>query len=562
MAIINDILDITKIESGKMEIIPDNYYIADLLDDVSLIISQQAKKKGLEFVMKTDENVPTKLLGDKVRLRGVLINILNNAVKYTKEGTVSFETKILSQTEESVKLAFIIRDTGIGIRSEDQKKLFQSFERFDQQMHYGVEGSGLGLSIAKGYISLMGGEIKVESVYGEGSVFTICVEQKVLDSTPLQHQFTIDKVKEDSEASCQLLIHDTNVLLVDDNHINLMVAKGLLSSYGLSVDIVSSGKAAVEACEKTHYAIVFMDQMMPEMDGIEAMQKIREIDSYYASGGEGKIIVLTADAIRGAREKLIETGFDEYLGKPMNLKQLERLLVLYIPKEKLEMFMPDTGSVEQDQSSDAGSESEVDYLRTMLPEVNIDIGLENSGGTVEDYLRVLKINFTYGDKNLEELESMLNEKDYENYTIKVHSVKSTTRGMGALNISEMALKQEEAGRAGQHDYIDFTELQKEYKQLLQELEEVLKHFQMLEADDVEDAKEELCDKEMINSVLANIRNHVNSFQFAQVFEILENMKKYRLPDEFQELFHRLEVLMDDLAVEDIQKLLEDALSDA
>lgn len=564
LAIINDILDITKIESGKMEIIPDNYYIADLLDDVSLIISQQAKKKGLEFVMKTDENVPTKLLGDKVRLRGVLINILNNAVKYTKEGTVSFETKILSQTEESVKLAFIIRDTGIGIRSEDQKKLFQSFERFDQQMHYGVEGSGLGLSIAKGYISLMGGEIKVESVYGEGSVFTICVEQKVLDSTPLQHQFTIDKVKEDSEASCQLLIHDTNVLLVDDNHINLMVAKGLLSSYGLSVDIVSSGKAAVEACEKTHYAIVFMDQMMPEMDGIEAMQKIREIDSYYASGGEGKIIVLTADAIRGAREKLIETGFDEYLGKPMNLKQLERLLVLYIPEEKLEMFMPDTGSVEQNQSSDAGSESEVDYLRTMLPEVNIDIGLENSGGTVEDYLRVLKINFTYGDKNLEELESMLNEKDYENYTIKVHSVKSTTRGMGALNISEMALKQEEAGRAGQHDYIDahFTELQKEYKQLLQELEEVLKHFQMLETDDAEDAKEELCDKEMINSVLANIRNHVNAFQFAQVFEILENMKKYRLPDEFQELFHRLEVLMDDLAVEDVQKLLEDALSDA
>lgn len=561
LAIINDILDITKIESGKMEIIPDNYYIADLLDDVSLIISQQAKQKGLTFEMKIDDNIPTKLFGDKVRLRGILINILNNAVKYTREGTVSFETKILSQTEDSVNLAFIISDTGIGIRPEDQKKLFQSFERFDQQLHYGIEGSGLGLSIAKGYISLMGGEIKVKSVYGEGSVFTITVEQKVLDSTPLQRKFTIDKVKEDSSAIHQLLIHDTNVLLVDDNHINLMVAKGLLNSYGLSVDIVSSGKAAIEACEKNHYPIVFMDQMMPEMDGIEAMQKIREIDSYYAFGGEGKIIVLTADAIRGAREKLIAKGFDEYLGKPMNLKQLERLLVLYIPEEKLEMIMPDTDSMEEEQMSEEETESETDYLKATLSDVDVDFGLENCGGKVSDYLSILKINFTYGDKNLEELESLLKEKDYENYTIKVHSVKSTTRGMGALKVSEIALKQEEAGRAGKYDYIDvhFTELQKEYKQLLQNLELVLQHFRMLEEQGTE-VKGELLDKEMISSVLTNIRNHVNAFEFAQVFEILEDVKGYQLPEEYQKLFSRLEGLMDNLAVDDIQKLLEDALS--
>lgn len=551
LAIINDILDITKIESGKMELVPDGYYTAGLLDDVSLIISQQAMQKGLDFVMKMDENIPSKMYGDKVRLRGVLINILNNAVKYTKEGTVSFETKILSRTEDTVKISFIVSDTGIGIRPEDKETLFKSFERLDQQIHYGVEGSGLGLAISKGYVTLMNGDIIVDSVYGEGSVFTINVEQKVLDDTPLQYEFTIDRVKQDTSKESQITIHDVKVLLVDDNHVNLMVVKGLLNSYGLSVDTAPGGAAAIEACRQTHYPIVFMDQMMPEIDGIEAMQQIREMDSYYAADGEAKIIVLTADAIRGARESLLAKGFDEYLGKPVNLKQLERLLLHYIPEDKVTV---------SELAVEEAAPEEIAYLEESLPKVDVSIGLENCGGKISDYLNILKINYNYGNKNLEELEELFNKKDYENYTIKVHAIKSTTRGIGALNISDMALKQEEAGRAGTYEYIEdnFDGLRTEYLEHLHGLEGVLRHYGMLAEAEPEEEKETL-DAQMIGNILTNIRNRVNSFEFAEVFEILEDVKKYRLPGELGELFAQLEDSMDDLEVEKVRELIENAL---
>ena len=562
LAIINDILDITKIESGKMEIIPANYYIADLLDDVSLIISQQAKKKGLDFVMKTDEQVPTQLYGDKVRLRGVLINILNNAVKYTKEGTVSFEVKVLSRTSDTALLSFIVRDTGIGIRPEDQKILFQSFSRFDQRLHYGVEGSGLGLAIASGYVTLMGGKIIVDSVYGEGSVFTVNVEQKIIDSTPLKHQFTIDKAKAEEPEPCQLTIHDIRVLVVDDNHINLLVIKGLMESYGLSVDTASSGADAIELCRKTHYHFVFMDQMMPEMDGIEAMQRIREMDPYYATGGEGKIIVLTADAIRGSRDNLLAKGFDEYLGKPMNLRQLERLLILYLPSDKISISTRFPEEEEHDKLTESSENKDIDYLHKNLPSFDIAVGLKNCGGEISDYLEILKINYEYGNKSLDELETLLINNDYENYTIKIHSMKSTTKNMGALSVSDMARKQEEAGRAGEYDHLglDFAAFRAEYESLLREIEEVLRHYHLIEEQAKSPDSMEL-DRKILDDILTNILMHVDAFDFDAVFEILKNRKQYRLPQEYEELFDKLEAAMEVLDVDAVRSLVRSALAE-
>ena len=562
LAIINDILDITKIDSGKMEIIPAKYYIADLLDDVSLIIFQQAKKKGLDFVMKTDEQVPTQLYGDKVRLRGVLINILNNAVKYTKEGTVSFEVKVLPQTADTVLLSFIISDTGIGIRPEDQKVLFQSFSRFDQKLHYGVEGSGLGLAIANGYITLMGGKIIVDSVYGKGSVFTVNVEQKIIDATPLKRQFTIDRTKEDAPEPCQLTIHDTRVLVVDDNHINLLVIKGLMESYGLSVDTAPGGAEAIERCRETHYQLVFMDQMMPEMNGIEAMQRIREIDPYYATGGEGKIIVLTADAIRGARETLLKKGFDEYLGKPMNLRQLERLLVLYLPSDKISISTRFPKEEDHNKLTEGSGKMDIDYLHKNLPSFDIALGLRNCGGEISDYLEILKINYEYGNKSLDELETLLTKKDYENYTIKIHSMKSTTKNMGAMSVSDMARKQEEAGRAGEYDHLglDFAAFRAKYESLLREIEEVLRHYHLIEEQANSPDSMEL-DRKVLDDILTNIQMHVDAFDFDAVFEILKNRKQYRLPQEYEELFDKLEAAMEELDVDTVRSLVRSALAE-
>lgn len=559
LAIINDILDITKIESGKMEIIPTEYYIADLLDDVSLIISQQAKKKGLEFVMKTEDGIPTKLYGDKVRIRGVLINILNNAVKYTKQGSVTFETKISRLSEDMVKLYFIIRDTGIGIRPEEKKNLFKSFERLDQQINQDVEGSGLGLSISKSYLDLMGGEIQVDSVYGEGSVFTVLIDQKVIDQTPLKHEFTIDKNKQEVSNTEQIVIRDTRVLLVDDNHINLQVVKGLLNSYGLMVDTESSGAAAIELCKKTRYPVIFMDQMMPEVDGITAMKQIRKLNSYYAADGEAKIIALTADAIRGARERLIEEGFDEYLGKPLNLKQLERLLLQYIPQDKITIIHPTGDTKDIGENISKKQEDTLAYLNQALPDMDVSDGLAHCGETCTDYLNVLKINYTYGNKNLEELKALLKQKDYKNYTIKVHAMKSNARGIGAKTISEMALRQEEAGKAGEYEYIDtnFHDFYTAYKKHLWDIEQVLLHYNMLENSEDKEEQNTL-DEQMVTNILTNIKIHLDSFDFAKVFDILEDVKNYKLPEELEELFQKLDTLMEDLAVDEIRELIATA----
>ena len=323
-----------------MELVLDRYVTGELLNDVALIISAQAEKKGLDFHMQVADRIPKELYGDKIRIRGVLINILNNAVKYTQKGQVSFEISILNQTEDFVRLAFKISDTGIGIRQENLKNLFKNFERLDHKINYGIEGSGLGLAIANGYVTLMDGEIQVESTYGMGSTFTVILEQNIIDATPLDKDFFHKKKKLHSSNTSDMKIHGLQVLVTDDNLVNLRVAHGILSYYGLLVDTASSGMEAIELCSTKNYDLVFMDQMMPGLDGIETMNEIRELSSHYNFGGNCKIIVLTADAIKGTKELLIDKGFDEYLGKPINTGELEELFLRFVPEERITYDSP------------------------------------------------------------------------------------------------------------------------------------------------------------------------------------------------------------------------------
>lgn len=554
LAIINDILDITKIESGKMELIPEDYYLIRLLDDVSLIISQQAQKKGLDFRMKIDPNAPTKLHGDKIRIRGVLINILNNAVKYTKKGFVSFELSILEQTDNRIKLAFIISDSGVGIRDTDMEKIFKSFERVDRNIHYKEEGSGLGLAIANGYISMMGGEIKVSSEYGKGSVFTVTLEQEVVDATVMKQDFTISRKSAETDTHEEFRVHDVNVLVVDDNCINLRVAQGLLSSYGLTVSTAAGGHDAVEMCRQTHYAIVFMDQMMPEVDGVTAMKLIRQMDSYYAPGGEGKIVVLTADAIRGVREQLLQQGFDEYMGKPMNMAHLERILLRYLPAEKITYVASEPA--ELSAFADTMKDADIAWLQDVLPGVNVKKGIDLCGKNIQDYLKILKITYTHGEKHLSELKAYLEKGDYKNYTIKIHSMKSTSMSIGAETLSEMARLQEMAGKEERFRYIDenFHDFEVKYRQLLENIQNVLCHFALL-PNPAEEERPSLQDNVM-RGILANIRRRLEEFDFAAIFEILEQVEKYRTDEKQKTFFERLKTLMDDLNVDEISSLLD------
>lgn len=550
LAIINDILDISKIESGKMELVLDSYFTSQLLNDVSMIISPQVKQKGLIFETKIDQNLPRALYGDKVRLRSVLTNILNNAVKYTQEGSITFEASILKQTTTHVTLEFKISDTGIGIRPENLENLFGTFERFDQKIHYGIEGSGLGLAISNGYINLMGGQIKVDSTYQKGSTFTVILEQKIVDDKPLEQDYSQNAIAQNTTSISNMKLYGTSVLVADDNLINLRVAHGILSYYGLVVDTASSGKDALELCRSKKYDFVFMDQMMPEMDGIEAMREVRRLNAHYAKGGAGKIIVLTADAIKGAREALIKQGFDEYLGKPINVAQLERLFIRYIPSNKI--------TYEDASDNSASSASDLSSLGNKLIGIDVAMGISNCGGKFEDYLKILKITYDYGEKQLDELKSAFEEKDYETYIIKIHSIKSTSLNIGATGISAMARSQEEEGRAGNFAYIDkhMQEFQDDYRKLLETIKALLIEHGILATEEeasVEDAPE--LDDAMLLRLYKNIERCIDQFDFAKVFEVLEETKKYKVPDKHKEILGKLDTLMEDLNIDEIKELL-------
>lgn len=557
LTIINDILDISKIESGKMELVESNYYTANLLNDVRLIIEPQVQKKNLHFEMKIDEKIPNELYGDKVRIRGILINILNNAVKYTSEGSITFEVFIMSKGYNRIQLAFRVTDTGSGIREENLSTLFDNFERLDQKVHYGVEGSGLGLAIAKAYITMMGGEIKVSSRYGEGSVFTVEIEQEIIDEKPIENKYLHGR--ESRGNMDDFKVQNTKVLVVDDNPVNLKVAQGILNTYGVAVDVALNGNDAIELCAKCNYDIVFMDQMMPGLDGPEAMWLIRKLNDHYKPQGAGKIIVLTANAIKGTRENLMKQGFDEYLGKPLNIDRLESLLCQFIPEENI--IWNKTANSDSEEKEEQEKELEnIKYIQDALPELDIDLGLSHCGGLVEDYLKVLEITHKYGEKQLDELNQLWEQKEYKAYNIKVHSLKSTSLNIGAKEISEEAKRQEEAGLKGDYDYIDknINKLIAEYTGIMHKIKAVLIHYGVISVEKEE--KPQLEDR-MVQHMLRNIRQSVEAFDFMKVFDILEEVKKFRISERYEGTFEQLEVLMEDLSVDEIKFLLNEALKE-
>ena len=443
LTVINDILDISKLDSGKMELSCSNYHTAFLLQEICHMIDIQAKKKGLYFEMNIDPRIPNELYGDMTRVRGILINLLNNAVKYTEKGGVVFHIRLLNVEEETATLEYAVTDTGIGLKEESIAHLFDSFARFDMNRNSGVEGTGLGLSIVNGYVNLMGGTIKVDSIYGRGTTFTVVLKQGIVDDSPLNFTKTTAEETE-SLNNDNLQIRDTRVLVTDDNKINLKVIKNTLEHYGLMVDTATAGAEAIERCQRINYDLVFMDQMMPGMNGIEAMQQIRNLSSHYAKEGAGKIIVLTANAILGVRKELIEKGFDEYLSKPIRFAELERILKQFIPKNKF---------VEGEKVKVVSHFVDIDGLEDLLPQINVAAGLKNCNEDLSFYLDVLRILYEDADQQLEQLQSFWKQKDYPNYIVLIHSLKAQLLNIGYLLLAEDAKALEMAGREGRFDFI-------------------------------------------------------------------------------------------------------------
>lgn len=565
LAIVNDILDITKIESGKVEIQNSEYDMAGMLWNVCEIIEPLARKKQLVFETDFGEDIPARVVGDEIRVRSILVNLLNNAVKYTKNGAVTFRIQVLRQTRDRVTLRYEIEDTGIGIRDEDQDILFEKFSQVDRKINSGIEGTGLGLAIVKGYLDMMGGTIHLESVYGEGSCFTVELEQQVADARVMGKIAFSNEERRAPEAGQELHIEGLDVLVVDDNAVNLKVIKKVLASYDIQAKAVMSGEEAIACCQKHHYPIVMMDQMMPNMDGIEAMRRIRLIDSYYAEGGEAKIIALTANAINGAREELLEAGFDEYLSKPIEFSHLEELLIRFTPETRVHLVerkpgqtetQGDTENAETMRNTGKGKTGEGQAPVAGDDQVQIDgidreAGIARCGGDEAVYTEVLTMIVDSGTSQLREVQRFFQEGDYKNYVIQIHSMKSQLYNIGANELGDYAKLLEAAGKEENGEYIrgDLPVFSQEYKVMLGQVQQDLENRGV--SFDAEASNDNL------ESVLESIGKLVKELDFAGVAKELRDTQSVFEDADQPELFRALQEMADEVDDDGIRRILEE-----
>jgi signal transduction histidine kinase/CheY-like chemotaxis protein len=430
LSIINDILDFSKIESGNIDLNPAPYETASVLNDVLNIINIRMRESGVAFITDIDAEIPARMIGDATRIRQILLNLLNNAAKFTREGFVKL-TITGERDGDAEHLRFAVEDSGIGIRSEDIPKLFNNFVRVDQSNGQINEGTGLGLVIARRLCREMNGDISVQSEYGKGSVFTATITQERLDDRPLGTIAKKSYVRKDN-ADVRFTAPTARVLIADDVTSNLKVSEGLLAPYRMQVDTCKNGLEAVRLARKNRYDIIFMDHMMPEMDGVAATEEIRSFLGDYFR--KVPIIALTANAISGMQEVFLEKGFSDYLSKPIEIRKLNEIMDRWMPGEKREKAA--AGAAEE-LARPAG--------RLEIDGVDVSRGIEMTGGSESGYLEVLELFRMDVLDRMEILREMPDSQNLLPFITCVHALKSAAGSIGAVSLSQMAERLEKAG---------------------------------------------------------------------------------------------------------------------
>lgn len=563
LSLINDILDTSKIEAGKLEIIPSKYDLCSLINDISNMFIKQTQDKGLEFIIRVDEKTPHLLKGDDVRIKQCILNILSNAVKYTDEGSVTMEVGFAKTSAKEILLTVSIADTGRGMKQADMERLFAPFERIEEEKTRYIEGTGLGMNITRNLLKLMDSELRVDSKYGEGSTFRFSVREEVLDWEP------VGKIEEsfarlrDSEGKYRESFHapQARLLIVDDSSVNLMIVEGLLKKTEMQMDLVESGREAIKLSSEKKYDLILVDHMMPDMDGIETLHHIREDGE--SMNKDSVIIALTANVVAGARENYLKEGFNDYLGKPIEPEKLEAAIRNFLPKELLVFGeFEDTTEEEDvanarevntqmpDEPEEVTEESNEDEFIIKLRKVhNIfpDTGLEYSG-SLQLYKKVVEEYTDTGRSRADLIEQLFEQEDVRNYTIQVHALKSASRVIGATVLSRLAAALEEAGNAGNMTRIKngTPELLNQYRQLVAQLEQVI--------DSGEDLP--IIDESSLRDALASIREMADGFDFDSVDMVMQELKKYRMPDNFKENYQKLKNLVAEVARDDILLLID------
>jgi len=616
--IINDILDISKIESGQLEIISEEYMLSSLINDVINIVRSKILDTQLKFMVDIDCDMPGTYIGDMIRIRQIILNLLSNAVKYTDKGYISFSLTSKPVDENNINLIIKIEDSGRGIKNEHLPALFDEFSRFDIRRNRDNEGTGLGLSITSSFVKAMNGEINVESEYGTGSVFTVILPQKIANRNKLiqvkepekhnilvlEHrencinsiintmkdlgvkykfvsttsEFTDEyingnysfvflaavlydsiksvfgTVKNDTaivliaefgeilpvknisalntpifsipmanilngvsdnytrtvggRLEAEFTAPDARVLVVDDINTNLVVAKGLMVPYSMNVDLCTGGEEAIKAMESVHYDMVFMDHMMPEMNGIEATAIIRAMeDPYYK---QVPIIALTANAVTGTREMFMENGFNDFLSKPIDTVMLNTILKKFIPEEK------------QQKLTSENYASNISETSITITGVDTEGGLLLSGGSIDNYIEVLSTYHNDGYNIFEKLKSSLSQNDYDLFTILVHALKSASASIGAKEISAAAEALEMAGLRGDTVFINATipSFLTNYNNLLQNINDALSHTKT-------NSENEPVDIDSFKDDLTKLKTAFQEYNAHTINDIVTNLQKLK-----------------------------------
>lgn len=477
LSLINSILDFSKIGDGKMEIISVEYDTANMIQSVVSAVKQRADDKGLKLIVMADNSLPSVMLGDDMRICQVISNLLTNAVKYTEKGSVTLTIKCSERNNKTAKIYVEIKDTGIGIREEDMDRLFESFRRLDEKRNRNIEGTGLGMSIVTKLLEMMNSKLDVKSVYGEGSTFSFTLEQGIVSKRDMgdytKYRNDTNDYRTDNK---YLYAPEADVLVVDDNEMNLKVASGLMKMHGIVPDTALSGAQGIEMIKQKHYDVIFLDHMMPGMDGIETLERIRNeklIDESTA------VIAMTANVFSGASDTYTQAGFDDYLGKPVESKLLESKLIRSIPDSKKQYKRKHSRSSEAEKniSEDSFTADELRDLNLLCPQLSIVTGMGYCMDSREFYIDTLK-GFVESDRR-DQLKKAFDKRDWESFRICVHGLKSSALTVGAMVISEHAKALEFAAKEGDYEFIDkiYGTLAMEYTQLLEGIGKVLKYEQ-------------------------------------------------------------------------------------
>lgn len=541
LSLINDILDFSKIDSGKMEIVPVVYDISSLIHDLVNMTSQRAADKGLCLEVEVDPELPCRLYGDDVRIRQILINLLTNAVKYTHEGTVWLRVHS-HVNNDVVVLSFKVEDTGIGIKAEDLPKLSAEFERIEEDRNRNIEGTGLGMSITIQLLTLLGSKLHVESEYGKGSKFYFELEQKIIDYTPIgDFESKVQQIAENYNYTSQLYAPDAKILVVDDNAVNRKVLRNLLKETQIQVTEATGGAECLHLVQESHYDLIFLDHMMPEMDGVETLHRIKALSAFPCK--DTPIVVLTANAVSGAKETYLAEGFDDFLSKPIVPDKLEIMIQKMLPEELLQTVSESTSKFpEQTVDVDLRLEElpvveglDWNYAWLHLPDREL---LEY---TVKEFYDQID---TAADC-LEQAYEQISDTDHlESYRIQVHAMKSLAATIGILPLSGVAGVLESAAKNGKIEVVlsmttIFLDQWRSYRQKLQGVFDIGIR-----------AKKQITDYSVIRALVEMVRFSMQEMEIDRADELIKQLREYDFPTEIEQNIQKLAKAVTNLDIEE------------